>query len=42
MHEIRAAIRGTLFTSLRENGYRLVADGSTSLDEIDRVIGVEM
>jgi type II secretory ATPase GspE/PulE/Tfp pilus assembly ATPase PilB-like protein len=31
----------TLFSSLRESGYKLVAQGITSLDEIERVVGAE-
>jgi general secretion pathway protein E len=38
---IRAAMQKIMFTSLRENGYRLVAEGLTSVDEADRVTGTE-
>ena len=41
MQELRKAINMELFNSLRESGYRLVAEGVTSLDEIDRVMGAE-
>ncbi|MEZ6122936.1 MAG: ATPase, T2SS/T4P/T4SS family [Planctomycetaceae bacterium] len=39
--ELRAVVRGTEFASLRQNGYSLVAQGVTTFDEVDRVIGVE-
>lgn len=39
MAEIRKAIQSTMFSSLHESGYRLAADGVTSIKEIDRVIG---
>lgn len=38
MQNIRKAVEGMLFNSLEESGYRLVAEGITSFDEIDRVI----
>jgi general secretion pathway protein E len=41
MQELRKAINMELFNSLRESGHRLVVEGVTSLDEIDRVLGVE-
>jgi len=39
MADLRTAINMELFNSLRDSGYRLVAEGKTSLDEIDRVLG---
>ncbi|MCA9085569.1 MAG: type II/IV secretion system protein [Planctomycetaceae bacterium] len=39
--QLRKAVQGTAFQSLRQNGYSLVAQGVTTFDEVDRVIGVE-
>ena len=41
IHEMRKAIRTNLFASLRESGYRLVGEGVTNTEEIDRVVGSE-
>lgn len=41
IQEMRKAIRTTLFASLRESGYRLVGEGVTNAEEIDRVVGSE-
>ncbi|HEX7008736.1 MAG TPA: ATPase, T2SS/T4P/T4SS family [Phycisphaeraceae bacterium] len=38
---MKKAIEMTMFTSLRDNGMDLVLKGLTSIDEIDRVIGME-
>jgi len=39
--DIRAALQLTMFTTLAQAGYQLVADGVTSADEVERVAGVE-
>ncbi|MCA9048969.1 MAG: Flp pilus assembly complex ATPase component TadA [Planctomycetaceae bacterium] len=39
--QLRKAVQGTSFQTLRQNGYSLVARGVTTYDEVDRVIGVE-
>lgn len=39
VHEMRKAVQKTLFTSLAEMGYRLVVEGVTNIEEIDRVVG---
>jgi type II secretory ATPase GspE/PulE/Tfp pilus assembly ATPase PilB-like protein len=39
--DIKKVIELTVFTSLREAGFRLVTEGITSMDEIARVIGLE-
>ncbi|MEE9212285.1 MAG: ATPase, T2SS/T4P/T4SS family [Phycisphaeraceae bacterium] len=39
MAGMRTALEKTLFTSLAEGGYRLVAEAMTSFEEIDRVVG---
>ena len=36
---LRAALSKTMFRAIQESGYRLVAEGVTSFDELDRVIG---
>lgn len=36
---MKKAIRGELFTTLAESGWRLVAEGETSIDEVERVAG---
>ena len=36
---IQDALRDTGFTRLMDNGYQLVADGTTSLDEVERAVG---
>ncbi len=41
VQELRKALRSTLFSSLREDGYRLVAEGITPIEEINRVVGIE-
>lgn len=41
MQDIRDAVRSTDFTSLYQSGMRLVAEGTTSLDEIERVVGTD-
>lgn len=41
IQDMRRAIRSTLFSSLRESGYRLVAEGLATMEEIDRVVGGE-
>lgn len=41
MSDLRKALKITLFSSLRDSGYKLVAAGVTSLDEIDRVVGAD-
>ena len=41
MQDIRKALRNTVFVSLAECGYRMVLDGTTSFDEIERVVGSE-
>jgi type II secretory ATPase GspE/PulE/Tfp pilus assembly ATPase PilB-like protein/pSer/pThr/pTyr-binding forkhead associated (FHA) protein len=41
MQDIRKALRNTVFVSLAECGYRMVLEGSTSFDEIERVVGSE-
>ena len=38
---IKKAIEMTLFISLRDAGMDLVVKGLTSLDEIDRVVGMD-
>jgi general secretion pathway protein E len=38
---LRKALARTMFSSLRDSGYQLVAKGVTSLDEVDRVLGIE-
>ncbi|MCC7409117.1 MAG: Flp pilus assembly complex ATPase component TadA [Phycisphaeraceae bacterium] len=38
---LRKAMANTLFTSLLENAYKLVAEGLTTLEEVERVIGTE-
>ena len=37
--EILASLAGGRFTSLKQHGYSLVADGVTTFDEVDRVVG---
>ncbi len=39
--DIRSALQLTMFTTLQQAGYQLVADGITSVDEVERVAGVE-
>jgi len=39
--DLRNAVKGKDFQTLRHNGYSLVAQGETTFDEVDRVIGVE-
>lgn len=39
IHAMREAIKMTMFTSLQQTGFRLVLDGTTSFDEIERVAG---
>lgn len=41
IQDLRKAINMTLFSSLGNSGYRLVAEGETSLDEVERIVGVE-
>ncbi len=41
VQQLRRAAQNTVFSSLRDTGYQLVAEGHTSLDEIDRVLGFE-
>lgn len=41
IQDMRKTIRASLFTSLHETGYRLVAEGQTAMEEIDRVVGGE-
>ncbi|MHC4975778.1 MAG: ATPase, T2SS/T4P/T4SS family [Planctomycetota bacterium] len=36
---LKAALEGELFTSLEKAGWHLVAQGSTSVDEVERVMG---
>jgi type IV pilus assembly protein PilB len=37
--EIMNAARACVFKSLRQSGYQLVAEGITTFDEVDRVVG---
>jgi type II secretory ATPase GspE/PulE/Tfp pilus assembly ATPase PilB-like protein len=37
--EMQATLKGTDFVSLGDAGYRLVAQGLTSIDEVDRAVG---
>lgn len=39
--DLRKAVHGKNFKSLRDNGYSLVGAGVTTFEEVDRVIGVE-
>ena len=39
--DLRKAVKGKDFQTLRQNGYSLIAQGETTFDEVDRVIGVE-
>lgn len=39
--DIRESLRLTMFSTLQQAGYQLVADGITSVDEVERVAGVE-
>lgn len=39
--DLRKAVKGTGFKTLRDNGYSLVGAGVTTFEEVDRVIGVE-
>jgi len=39
MDHIRKSIKMNNFVSLRDAGYRLVLDGTTSMEEVDRVVG---
>ena len=39
--DLRKAVKGKGFQSLRVNGYSLVGQGVTTFEEVDRVIGVE-
>ena len=39
--QLRETVKATDFISLRQNGYGVVAQGATTFDEVDRVIGVE-
>ena len=41
IQDIRAITKRGLFNSLQESGYQLVGKGITSVDEIDRVAGLE-
>lgn len=41
LQELKRAVSNTVFCSLRDSGYQLVAQGITSVDEIDRVLGIE-
>lgn len=38
---IRESLKMEVFTSLQQNGYKLVAEGIASMDEIERVTGTE-
>lgn len=40
MADIREVLRRSVFTSLQDAGYKLVADGVTSMDEVERVAGM--
>jgi len=37
--EVMAALQQSRFRSLRDHGFTLVADGTTTFDEVDRVVG---
>ena len=37
--EVQAAVSASRFVSLKMHGYSLVADGQTTFDEVDRVVG---
>ncbi|MBI3272051.1 MAG: Flp pilus assembly complex ATPase component TadA [Planctomycetes bacterium] len=39
---LRKALGRTTFVSLRDSGYDLVADGASSVEEIERVVGVDL
>ena len=39
--DIRESLQLTMFTTLQQAGYQLVAEGITSVDEVERVAGVE-
>lgn len=39
--DIRESLRLTMFSTLQQAGYQLVAEGITSVDEVERVAGVE-
>lgn len=39
IQDLKVALQRTMFSTLAENGYKLVAEGVTSIDEIDRVVG---
>lgn len=41
LQELKAAVRGPGFVTLRGDGYRLVAQGVTTISEVDRVIGLD-
>jgi general secretion pathway protein E len=38
--DISAALQGTKFTRLLQSGYKLAAEGVTTLDEIERAVGI--
>ena len=38
---LKAAVKGPGFVTLRGDGYRLVAQGVTTVSEVDRVIGLD-
>lgn len=39
--ELKAAVKGPAFVTLRRDGYRLIAQGVTTFPEVDRVIGLD-
>ena len=39
IQDMRKAIRATMFASLKQSGYQLVAESLTTIEEIDRVVG---
>ena len=41
MQDLRKAMDMTLFNSLKQSGYKLVAEGKTAITEIDRVVGAD-
>lgn len=41
LQTMREAVKMTMFRSLQQSGYRHVLDGTTSIDEIERVTGME-
>ncbi|MGH7177573.1 MAG: ATPase, T2SS/T4P/T4SS family [Tepidisphaeraceae bacterium] len=38
--DVHKSLDGTKFSKLMQNGYKLVADGVTTIDEIERVVGL--